>query len=305
MHIVMSSDNNYAQHMGVAILSIIKNKKRGYKIIFHILDGGIQENNKNKLKLLFREQYESEIRFIHVNHDNFKIFPENGHLKLPTYYRIIAPEIICEEKLLYLDSDIIVIKDLWGLYSLNTQNKTLAAKTSFGEKYQKKIYFRPISRYFNAGVLLINTKKWKENDVWYKSIKFLENSKNHQKLKNCDQDLLNHLLEDDWLEIDEKYNVETYEYRKKIKINDIHILHFIGNHKPWHQPYINYYKKYYIYYLKMSPWSDYFNNQNKPTVTKIITHRFKVFFMRHMNQTMIASLLKLKRYVTSPKKKKS
>ena len=52
INIVFSSDNNYAQYMGVAICSIFENKKVGYLIDIYVLDGGISEDNKSKLKVL-------------------------------------------------------------------------------------------------------------------------------------------------------------------------------------------------------------------------------------------------------------
>lgn len=47
--ICFSADDNYAKYMGTAITSILKNSLEDEEIVFHLLDGGISEENKNKL----------------------------------------------------------------------------------------------------------------------------------------------------------------------------------------------------------------------------------------------------------------
>ena len=49
IYICLSADNNYAQHMGVLICSIIKYLSPTYKAHFYVLDGGIRDENKQKI----------------------------------------------------------------------------------------------------------------------------------------------------------------------------------------------------------------------------------------------------------------
>lgn len=281
INIVFSSDDNYAQHLGLAILSILENKAPGYSINFHILDGGISSENKEKIKSILKKEEENKIFFINIEKNKFKGFPEKRHLKLPAYYRLLAPYIIDCERILYLDCDLIVLGDLKSLFDINLKKNIIAAATERVGDYIKKYFFREIDSYFNSGVLLIDTKKWQKENIWQNAQEFLSHEKNVYKIKYADQDILNHLLENKWLELNKKYNFQLDIYQKKDNINDIKILHYVGNIKPWHYLYANYYQKYYIKYLEDSPWRNYkfpdYNLKNKIKKNgNKITHKIRL-----------------------------
>jgi len=299
MNIVMSSDNNYAQHLGISILSILKNKDKGYKIIFHILDGGISGYNKVKINQILDSYYECKINFVAFDKAIFRNFPESGHIKIAAYYRIMAPELIASNRLLYLDCDTIIVQDLYSLYSADLQNYTLAAIADINEYNFKKNFFRRIDRYFNSGVLLIDTNKWRQNNILKRSFFFLNDGNNLNKIKYHDQDILNHLLENDWLELDAKYNYQIQEYDNKKQLGDTQILHYISNHKPWHYIYNHPFKKYYLYYLGISPWQDYvFSDQSyKYIEIKKILHRLSLYMQRHLHPNIIKTMVKIKHIV--------
>lgn len=290
MNIVMSSDNNYAQNMGIAILSILDNKNPDYKIIFHILDGGIFEDNKIKLHLIVSQKNECQLNFIKIDKSFFKDFHEKRHLKISSYYRLLAPTIISANRILYLDSDIIVTKDLLSLYFTDLKGHMIAASRERSCEYVKKYFFRPITNYFNAGVLLIDTKKWIEQDIWHKVIAFNNDRENERKIKYADQDILNHLLEDDWLELEKSYNFQLDKHQSYDANNLAHIFHFVGSLKPWHYLYNNRYKELYIKYLKISPWSKY----------KYSDYNFKNIVKKRISKLLFLSRKKIQKYI--PKK---
>ena len=64
INIIFSSDDNYAQHLGVVLCSIFENKKENYKVNIYIIDGGISDINKNKLALLEKIYLFNKIRNI-------------------------------------------------------------------------------------------------------------------------------------------------------------------------------------------------------------------------------------------------
>ena len=59
INICLASDNNYAKYLSVTAASILANAKKEDDICFYILDGGIEEDNKNKI-LSFINRYEEE-----------------------------------------------------------------------------------------------------------------------------------------------------------------------------------------------------------------------------------------------------
>lgn len=98
------------------------------------------------------------------------------------------------EKLIYLDCDIIVRHSIAKLYDIDIEDYLLGAvyhndKLSVNNGAFKRLHIPVEQGYFNAGVLLINLKKWREEHIYEKSIEFLRN--NSESIVNHDQDVLN------------------------------------------------------------------------------------------------------------------
>lgn len=275
INLIFSSDNNYAQFLGVTLCSIFENKKSSNPIIVYVLDGGIKYDNKEKLAILEKE-YKFSINYIKVDSVFFKDFYISHHITQATYYRIIIPDLLPNlEKALYLDCDIIVLGDIKELYEKEITNHAFAAVEEKVTDRQKELGMPLGSKYFNAGVMLINFNKWKELDITKKTINFIQN--NPGKLKYWDQDSLNAIAYDKWASLDVAYNymtslqtephIEDYE-------NNIFIIHYSSPLKPWNLLCKNFYKKYYFYYLKKTPWRKirYVDKTLKNIVKKILKH---------------------------------
>ncbi len=263
--IVLSADHKYLMPLGVTIKSIIDNKDKETRLKIIILDGGLDDADKKTISSLAKKN--AEIEYQVINKNNFSDFPEKRYFSLAATYRLIAPEIFDYEKILYLDCDTIVLKDLNRLYKTDISNHVLAAIREKSETYVKKFFFREISRYFNSGVLLINTEKWRQEKIWEKSINFIKENKDI--VKYPDQDTLNHLLENNWLELNEVFNFQIDKHEVLHKELDINILHFVGARKPWHYLYQNPYKKYFLKHLNSSPWTGYvYPDKNIKTIIK-------------------------------------
>lgn len=254
INVVYSSDDNYAQPLGVSMMSLLDNfKSDKYKIIINILDGGICYENKNKL-LNISNEYSSSINFIKIDNYIFEKFPRILHLSLAAYYRLLIPILMPDvRKCLYLDCDTLIIGNIEGLYEINIDNYFLAAVEDNVANYVLQMdcsFFKYIKRYFNSGVLLLNLEKMRQDNFSSKSIEFTE--RHSSELLYADQDTLNFLCIDKWLPIDKKYNFQVDRSQEKVN-EEIIILHYTTGYKPWHFLYHNYYQKFYRRYLKKWP----------------------------------------------------
>lgn len=293
----MSSDDRYAQHLGIAITSILANRQPGRKIIFHILDGGMSEINKEKINSLVYDGI--EIKFIQVNQSIFDQFPEMRHLKKATYYRLVAPSIINAPKLLYLDCDLIVCADIQPLYDLPLKGMVVGAAREISEKYVRQYFFRPIDSYFNAGVMLIDTEKWRRQKVWKRALDFLNEPMSDRKIKYADQDILNHLLEHNWLDIGRKYNFQLDRFQKMSAETDYAIIHFVGSLKPWHYMYDNAFGPYYQQYLGKSPWKENIFPDKKiwsPAIRYVrrLVHQVRLAIQKLLPPKIVSALKRVK-----------
>ena len=258
IEIIFSSDDNYAQHLGVTLCSIFENKNDGYSVNVNVIDGGISSDNKDKLEILSKK-YLFKINYLHIITENFNDLFVSDHVSKATYYRILIPEIISEKvsKVLYLDCDLVICGDLLGLFDLDISSYFAGASEDAVVGAKENLGLEDCDRYFNAGVLLINVDKWREGDVSGKAMSFIRN--NPGKIRFWDQDALNYVLRNKWLLIDKKYNYPERligEYRKMNggKKNTPTVIHFSGNLKPWNYAYSGYGKSIYKNYLNKTPW---------------------------------------------------
>lgn len=220
--VVCATDENYAIPTMTMIKSIECNTKEKINIV--ILDGGMTENTKKRFVNNFMD---SLIDIIMYTIDN-SILPNlktSERMPIVTYYRLLIPDILYQfEKVLYLDSDIIVLGDISNLFRIDLGDKALGAvhemnkkalyvSFMWGIKPCKELGIPLKSHYFNAGVLLMNLKKWREENISKKIFEYFENYEKYVYFH--DQDGLNAVLWNDWLELPPTWNVMTALYEAK------------------------------------------------------------------------------------------
>lgn len=118
------------------------------------------------------------------------------------------------------------------------------------EKYKKCIGMNDNEEYINAGVILFNLKKLREDNIAEKYFKNNEIYKD--KIKYQDQDVINITLSDKIKIIDSIYNFTRNDKTKNR--NDAVIIHFVGAKKPWKSLSFNKLKQLYYYYYIRSPY---------------------------------------------------
>ena len=123
INICLSFDEKYAQHAAVTMVSLMKNCSQN--IHFYIIDSepsGITESRSKIVKLV--EMYGAKISFRTIDLSVFKGFPvwqpmQNSPNKYVPYYRLCLAELLPElDRIIYLDTDIVVPGDIAKLYDL-------------------------------------------------------------------------------------------------------------------------------------------------------------------------------------------
>ena len=245
-NILYCFDSNYNQQAFSSISSLLD--KASSKISLHILH---KEESKTDFfpKYIKNHKKIKKISVHQFNSSNYK-FPniENAHVSEATYYRIYFDDYLPNDIdfLMYLDSDFICVNDPCfvmkdSIYQLREKQKVIGAVTQNVKNESNRKMFENINmqseKYFNAGMLLINVKKW--NDLKLKE-KMLEKLNNLDfELKFWDQDLFNHIIDGNYVELSNRLNwqvrLETsiQDYQKETNKNSPIFLHFLGKQKPW------------------------------------------------------------------------
>ena len=259
INICFATDDNYAKYMGIAITSILRHKSESDNINIYVLDGGISQKNKIKIAKL-QNLAKFNITFIKMNDNAFKNYPLRGnpHFTYATYYRLLLPTLLPNvDKLIYLDCDLIVRSSLSTLMNENMYgNLCKGVIDVLNFENQTRLH---LDKYVNAGVLLIDLKKWRENKVETKFKTYLK--KHFDEILWNDQDVINAVLKGKIDYIDPRWNTQLTEYKggrteefRKIG-KKAYIMHFISNKKPW-KFCKSKYEKYYFQEAIHSPWKD-------------------------------------------------
>ncbi|NTU96935.1 MAG: glycosyltransferase family 8 protein [Chlorobiaceae bacterium] len=265
VNIVFAIDNNYVQHLSVALVSLLDNNK---DLLFriYVISSGLSKKNIDKIHEI-SGRYDCEVKNITVSDDLF-VALATAHPFYPkgTYYRLLIPELIDEEKVLYLDSDIVVNGSIKGLYYQNIGENYVCAIEDPGFDRHQQLKMDPESVYFNSGMMLINLKKWKSDGIQKKVIDFIEN--NQDVIYFPDQCGLNAIINGRWKKVPLKYNQQSSifskDFEKKFncfspeelaeaKENPI-IIHYTSGSKPWHYKNSHPFKRRYWDYIKMTPY---------------------------------------------------
>lgn len=273
MEIAFCLDNNYVPHCATAIASVIANN-RDERITFHVLSDGITKENKTKLCNWIDGYKDKTIVFHEIDKKRFDVFPVgDAYINISTYFRLAMPELIPElDKVLYFDCDIIVNGSLSELWDTDISDYAFAGVRDRINDYVR-VYNRldfPLQYgYANAGVILINLKRWRNDNVFEKAAEIARQIP--QKLKNHDQDILNKLYHGNILFVDFKYNLLEHfllredrlfiskDYYPAIEcaIAEPVVIHYCMPQKPWHSDCTNPFQQLYNKYRALTPWPEF------------------------------------------------
>lgn len=292
--------DSYNRHASVTMVSLLEHTKS--PIVFYLLyderrsnvNPELAQRNKNRYDEIKR-RYNTEIIYSHVAiPDWVKTLPFISVYTEASILRLFLPEILPHiEKIIYLDTDIVVQRDIAELWDINIEDYFVAAvrisKLPFVriKKYQKKGI--DTDHYFNSGVIVFNLKKIRlAMNLSDEALKCLRTNPD---FGWPDQDVLNLLLLPHVLFLNKIWNypAQSADIDNKYDV----ILHFAGGIKPW-KSYSGEACKYYWKYLLNSPWSD--NKMefmdyilDAPNIDKTL-ERLPQWIMQHMPKQQISYL---------------
>lgn len=245
LHICYGIDQNFLFGCGISIASILLNNTDS-NFVFHIYIDVINDEQIVKIREL-AERYYSRIEIHTINCDRLLSFPTTKNWSIATYFRFIIGDSFIgrEERIIYMDADIMCQGSIRELFSLNIDDKVAAVvperDTTWWKKRADSLGCSALEKgYFNAGFLLLNISAWAKENVSAKALAILSDDLMVKKLSYLDQDILNIILADKVEFLDIKYNTQfslNYELKDNVvsSINDNTIfIHYIGPTKPWH-----------------------------------------------------------------------
>ena len=224
INVVCASDLGFIAHMATMLRSLVENNSREEIHIIILLDDQLNDDLKFKINAML-DNYPVSIAFISIKEN----FPHNlpksrAHVSRVTYARLLIDRLLPTDigRILYLDCDMIVRGDIKELWERDLTGKTVGAVREAVPYSNHATLGLPLGApYFNAGVMLIDLERWRALEIGHRALDFVCN--NPDKLLWWDQCALNLVLYEDWMSLENKWNVQTMAVGKGIN-NSIHFM---------------------------------------------------------------------------------
>jgi lipopolysaccharide biosynthesis glycosyltransferase len=295
LDIVVSTDDNYVQHLMGMLCSLYEHNKNHHIVLHMLRNGSLLQKNEDFLRGI-TEKYGHKIKFYNVDETPLQgvQFRKKRPLTMAAYYRLLLPDILPNlDKVLYLDCDMDVMGDVSELFVLELDDFALAAcldDMPHTNQHRLQLQMEVGERTFNTGMMMCNLKYWRENGCVPKLIEYAKRPKKEILLH--DQDVFNYLFKKHWFLLPPKWNrlshrsqcISYFGYQQFDRDEYLHhpmiVHHFI---KPWfdvYKPGRNLYLK----YVKMSGYEPIVLKHVTPNVRiKVWGTDFLYFFKRYIN----------------------
>lgn len=270
-NIAYGVDKNFLFGAAISINSVLINNI-DTDFNFHLFTDYIDDEYIQRFQKMITK-YNSNIIIYLLDAEALKQLSISDFWSYATYFRLIAFEYLSTNinSILYLDADVICKGNLKELFQLNLANSFAAVVLDVDNMQQSSATRLKLTdlngKYFNAGVIYVNLKKWIENDLSKKSLELVRGKTNFGKLKYLDQDALNILFQTQNIYLSRDYNC-IYTLKNELAYHDLSkykntitdstiLIHYTGVTKPWHTWGINYPASQFFFnsYIH-SPWKD-------------------------------------------------
>lgn len=273
--IVLAANESFAPYMNVFIKSLVENNRDNLLDII-VLHQDIKSETQTIIKTDNCISDKVSIRFYDVKSyfKNLKLYIDQ-HLSLETYFRLAIQEILADyEKVLYLDSDMVVLDNIAELYAMDIEGYALMGAKDIDYLGNCKISSKPVDYalnklklnsefdYMQAGVLIFNLKKMRE----MYTVQDLLDIAGSYNWKHHDQDVLNYAFRGKIKFLPQRWNVVMNWKQNSLSRMNImskapaslyneyiearkspYIVHYAGFQKPWNVEICDYANEFWKY----------------------------------------------------------
>jgi lipopolysaccharide biosynthesis glycosyltransferase len=254
--VVMAADDGFRRPLAVTIRSMVAHLTPGRSVDLYLCDMGLSADSRAAVERVAAHP-DVRVHWIGDLRERVANLPQSWHhISAATYARLFIPALLPEsvDKALYLDSDLLVRRCVGDLYDVPLDGYAALAVANAGAPYVSSPLGLPYwSRFgrradevnYNAGVLVLNLRAWRDSDVSGAALAYL--AKDH--VFQGDQAAINAVLPGRIGELDPRWNQQTGHFVQALQaalpyseeqlagvLADPWIVHFTTDVKPWHYP---------------------------------------------------------------------
>ena len=244
--IVMACDEAYATPLATAVRSMSEANRSGRPLHIVVLTAEFSDSMKRKVEASVLKT-QASFHWVNIDLSDFEECSTLPYISRVTYARLLLPYLFAKsvEKVLYLDADILVLEDLEPLWQTNLEGAVVGAVVDIDSDVHagrldlaskrstsKSQDFTAPSSYFNAGVLLVDLPRWRQESISERAMHYLGR---HPNTPLSDQDALNVACAGLWKKLDRLWNFHYGDavYCPPSAEPSPSIIHFVGKWKPW------------------------------------------------------------------------
>ncbi len=274
--VVYTTDYNYLKYTIVSMCSILEHPTTNIIYRFIILTPkGNAEAYRELIDSSLYKYSNFTVEIYEIGEEFEGAYLNLRDLPISAYYRLILSKLLKDcDKCIYIDGDTVVLDNLFSLYSIDLADNYIGAVEAIGYYEDKEYHMNRLNieqedkfKYYNAGVLLMNLKQLREDNVVDKFMSMIGNE-----FESQDQDIINVVCADRIVSISAAYNVMTKytewddnrflnimgesnynEYKKQI--NKPVIIHYADKVKPWNDTSLTYANHWWEIALKTPCWN--------------------------------------------------
>ena len=268
IHIACCSNEKLAPMFGVVVTSVGINVTSD-DVMMYLLHNGLKDSTVKRLQKI-ADRYNVRLKFLKIDLEILKDCPvdeKNHYGNIMMYARLLLSSMLPDlDKVIYLDCDLVVCKDLKSLWETDVNDVAVAMAPDLWYQDKGTLSRLGINNYYlNSGVIVMNLDYWRKHDVQNRLLSYIVDLGNE--LIYNDQDALNVILQDERRQLPVKYNVTPYHYHKNLdnypkemheeireaRIDPV-VFHYLGPVKPWSLGCYLPGKKLFMKYQKASGW---------------------------------------------------
>ena len=234
VNILFAATSDYIPYALTTALSVKENLNENYDLHITYLYADIikpisDEERDNYIEYSKYCYKENNININYINVEQYMHLFEGQNVGLwdkpvsmTHYMYLLAPMILTDiNKIIYLDTDMIVNTDLSAIYNIDLDNYLLAMGAPRGQEEMG-------NNVCNSGFVFLNLEKWRSENVLHNLLDF---GRKLPKARFCDQYLLHQYFtlnhSDRLLLLDSKLNIFPQLFLE-IPLEDIKIFHYTG-----------------------------------------------------------------------------
>ncbi|MCR3743490.1 Lipopolysaccharide biosynthesis protein, LPS:glycosyltransferase [Actinomadura glauciflava] len=259
--VATATDENYLPYTAAMVHSLAANRSASTQVELTIMHKGVSRQDQEKLESLADQIAVSWVSMDPASYQGWGIEADPLILD-PHYFRCLLPKIYPDtvSRAVYIDSDTLVLEDLFPLWSMPLDGNPVAAAGDLVSVIKDAIsHWQEIgldgdAPYFNSGVMVIDLARWRAEEIGERVLRRCQIDRHRLLIRNRwnqhDQYGFNVVLQNQWKALPSRWN--HYSERKSDRPA---IIHFLGDMKPGATLARPEFTQLFFEYVDATPWA--------------------------------------------------